>query len=74
VYPLAKVFQSHEDGISTQQLDKGLTSDQVLAILRKDLQELGFEVEAGKMKEERKFETLGRSPQRFGCRDQVNGA
>jgi hypothetical protein len=29
-------------------LDKGLTSDQVLSIMRNDLVELGFDVEAGK--------------------------
>lgn len=50
VYPLAKVFQSHETEISTINRDKGLTSDQVLTVLRNDLLKLGFEVEAGKLK------------------------
>ncbi len=47
---LAAVFQSHETEISTELLNKGLTSDQVLAVLRNDLYNLGFEVEAGKLK------------------------
>lgn len=53
VFPLSKVFQTHEEDISTNKLEKGLTSDQVLAILRSDLQDLGFEVEAGKTKEQK---------------------
>ena len=34
-------------------LPKGLTSDDVLAVVRPDLVALGFEVEAGKKKEEK---------------------
>ena len=51
--PLAAVFQSLETEISTVLLEKGLTSDQVLAVLRNDLYNLGFEVEAGKLKEQK---------------------
>jgi len=50
---LAKVFQDHEEKISTIKLDKGVSSDQVLTILRDDLVELGFQVEAGKLKEQK---------------------
>ena len=42
------VFRNHEPAISTEALPKGLTSDQVLAILSGDLISLGFEVERGK--------------------------
>ncbi len=47
---IVKVFRSHEDVIGTRQLDKGLTSDQVLTRLRDDLLLLGFAVESGKAK------------------------
>jgi hypothetical protein len=53
VYSLTQVFQVNEVNISTKKLEKGLTSDQVLAILRAGLVELGFEVEAGKTKEQK---------------------
>ncbi len=42
------VFQQNEPTISTVQLKKGLTSDQVLSVLRDQLTDLGFEVEQGK--------------------------
>ena len=42
------VFERHEATISTRDLPKGLTSDEVLGLLRADLDELGFDVEAGK--------------------------
>jgi len=42
------VFQEHRTDISTEPLAKGLTSDQVLNLLRQDLVQLGFEVEEGK--------------------------
>ena len=41
-------FANHLDEISTVHLEKGLTSDEVLAILRPDLAALGFRVEASK--------------------------
>lgn len=44
------VFRKAEKHISTKKLAKGLTSDQVLEILRPDFEELGFEVERGKQK------------------------
>ena len=43
-----EVFARHSGEIGTAQLDKGLTSDQALAVLRSDLVALGFEVEASK--------------------------
>ena len=42
------VFERHSGDISTVRLEKGLTSDEALAVLRSDLVALGFEVEAGK--------------------------
>lgn len=43
-------FQSHKDAISTQNLSKGLTSDQVLETVRPALVSLGCHVESGKTK------------------------
>ena len=45
---LVAAFRKHEAGIGTNALAKGLTSDQVMQVLREDLIELGFEVEASK--------------------------
>ena len=45
---IADVFKAHEASIGTLTLDKGLTSDGVLKIIRDDLVELGFDVERGK--------------------------
>ncbi len=42
------VFQSNIHTISTVSRDKGLTSDQVLAVVRSDLVALRFDVESGK--------------------------
>jgi len=39
--------------ISTVELEKGLTSDVVLQHIRPELESLGFEVEAGKRKEQK---------------------
>lgn len=50
---IVQVFRSHENEISTAKLKKGLTSDQVLARLRADLEGLGFEVEQGKKKHQK---------------------
>ncbi len=47
---LVGVFKAHRSEISTEELEKGLTSDQVLAVLGDDLRELGFEVERSKAK------------------------
>lgn len=44
---LVKVFRNHENSISTLELDKGLTSNEVLGVLRDDLIGLGFAVEGG---------------------------
>ena len=46
-------FRLHESEISTRALAKGLTSDEVLSVLSKDLLELGFEVELGKRKDQK---------------------
>lgn len=46
---LVEVFRAHETAICTKTLDKGLTSDMVLATLREDLVSLGFSVEASKL-------------------------
>lgn len=44
------LFRKYERLISTIDLDKGLTSDEVLRHFAGDLRSLGFEVEAGKQK------------------------
>jgi len=41
-------FRNHEKEIGTATLDKGLSSDGVMAILRTDLEALGFKLEADK--------------------------
>jgi hypothetical protein len=46
---IVNVFQAHEPLIGTMSLEKGLTSDAVLAELRPDLSGLGFAVELGKI-------------------------
>ncbi len=51
VAEVASVFSGRARQIDTVNLAKGLTSDQVLTILRPDLEQLGFEVEAGKRAE-----------------------
>lgn len=45
-----QVFEMHEQLISTESLDKGLTSNGVLSLLATDLRTLGFNVESGKTK------------------------
>lgn len=47
---VAGVFRRHESSVSTTSLAKGLTSNEVLAVIREDLVSLGFQVEAGKQK------------------------
>ena len=47
------VFNRHSGEIGTNQLDKGLTSDEALAALRADLVDLGFQVEASKRTEDK---------------------
>lgn len=46
VEKIVNVFRKHEVEISTNALQKGLTSDEVLGRLRGDLVKLGFEVES----------------------------
>lgn len=50
---IASVFQKHEHKIGTKKLAKGLTNNEVLGVIRNDLVELGFDVEAGKQKEDK---------------------
>src|SRR5713226_1209735 len=47
------VFRRHEREISTSELAKGLTSDGVLGVLRGDLVGLGFQVEKGKLRQDK---------------------
>mgnify|MGYP001094066144 CR=1 FL=1 len=53
VLQIADEFRRHEPRIGTVHLDKGLTSDQVLTIMRDDLIGLGFDVERGNRKGEK---------------------
>lgn len=53
VTQVVQVFQRHSDEIGTTHMDKGLTSDQALAILRGDLRKLGFSVEKSKRKKDK---------------------
>jgi hypothetical protein len=46
---IVQIFRRHEAAICTKTLDKGLTSDKVLATLRDDLVSVGFSVEASKL-------------------------
>lgn len=46
---IARIFIEHEREISTTILSKGLTSDEVLQIIRGDLEKLGFECEKSKL-------------------------
>ena len=50
VLQIAEVFRSNEAKIGTERSTKGLKSDEVLAVLRPELEGLGFEVERGKRK------------------------
>lgn len=53
VAALVGVFRNAADQISTVRLPKGLTSDEVLAVLRDDLTGIGFEVEGGKRQDQK---------------------
>lgn len=48
VAEIVEIFRAHEAQIGTHGLDKGLTSDEVLSMLRPSLLQIGFDVEAGK--------------------------
>ncbi|MGB8648213.1 MAG: hypothetical protein WCF84_23450 [Anaerolineae bacterium] len=50
---IASIFRKYESRLGTRRLDKGLKSDEVLAMIRDDLVALGFQVEGGKQKEEK---------------------
>lgn len=45
---VVSVFERHSATTCTLSLEKGLTSDKILAVLSKDLLDLGFQVELGK--------------------------
>lgn len=45
---VVSVFQGQLEQIGTRQLDDGLKSDEVLSVLRPELEKLGFDVERGK--------------------------
>ncbi len=47
------MFRAHEGAVGTVERDKGLTSDEALAVLRADLLAIGFEVEGGKRADEK---------------------
>lgn len=50
VEDVVSIFRQHENEIATEANDKGLKSDEVLAVLGPDLATLGFQVEASKKK------------------------
>ena len=45
-----RIFQRHEGALATIGLKKGLTSNEVLGVIRDDLVNLGFQVEASKQR------------------------
>ncbi|MEM7576259.1 MAG: hypothetical protein AAF328_02185 [Planctomycetota bacterium] len=45
---VVEVFRSHEEEIGTANAATGLKSDEVLSIVRADLEQIGFDVESGK--------------------------
>jgi hypothetical protein len=53
VAQIVSTFREHERDFGTIGLPKGLTSDEVLGLLRPDLKRLGFLIEAGRMKADR---------------------
>ena len=46
-------FEEHSQEVGTVHRERGLTSEELLAVLRPDLIDLGFEVEAGKRTEDK---------------------
>lgn len=53
VSQIVQVFRSHEEEIRTKGQQNGLKSNQVLRAVRRDLKQLGFEVEEGRKKGEK---------------------
>ena len=49
VSEIVNVFRNHEETVSTLELEKGLTSDAALAVIRDDLIALGFSIEHSKL-------------------------
>lgn len=50
---IVAVFKKHEATIATELLQKGLTNDAVLRVLCGDLEDMGFEVESGKRRQQK---------------------
>lgn len=50
---VVEVFRGHLGRISTINLEKGLTSDEVLSVIRPELVNLGFDVEQGKRSDQK---------------------
>ncbi|EMA64674.1 hypothetical protein [Halorubrum lipolyticum] len=55
VEEVVTAFQANEDAISTVESDNGLKSDDVLDVVRDDMEAIGFEIEEGKSKDEKIF-------------------
>lgn len=50
---VVEIFREHESTIGTEVRDDGLKSDEVLSVVREDLMDLEFQVEAGKRKQDK---------------------
>jgi hypothetical protein len=50
---VVNIFKNHYSSISTVDLEKGLTSDETLAMISKDLLGIGFEVEMSKLRDDK---------------------
>jgi len=50
---VVQVFRDHESAIATLERDQHLKSDEVLAVLRADLEAIGFSVERGKQADQK---------------------
>ncbi len=53
VYKMIEIFKKYEKQIGTVTLDKGLTSDEVMKVLSKDLISLGWDIEISKKKKDK---------------------
>lgn len=53
VATVVEAFRTAEAEISSETLSKGLTSDAVLAVLHTQLEAIGFQVETGKLREQK---------------------
>lgn len=55
VEKVVSAFRANEGTISTAESDNGLKSDEVLDVVRDNLEAIGFEIEEGKSKDEKIF-------------------